>query len=160
MENMSLRFPNARLLVQYLVANKRLPVDEAIKAAASQLRLINEAADLNNTPLVHAGICKCRAATKEVLEKYVARRAATRGLPISASRIWDALNRDLQAYELAHKRPTTKDKGRDNGNGHDNHKQHDSGKQHDSEKEYDSHDCASFAPVMLDLLLQQVRRYD
>lgn len=132
---MSLQFPNARLLIHNLLAVEHLSGAEAIARGAREYGLTScDPSDAEDTDMKKAITdCDCCEAAHCVLRKYF-RSKATDGQITEAA--WKSMMRQLAKYRGSHQQVEAK------------------------ENEPDCQGtCAKLAPVIFDLLLQEVRRY-
>lgn len=134
---MPLKFPNARLFIHDLLAKHELSGPEAIVKAASEFKII-DAGSVEEIKVVDDGSrCQCMAAARNVVDKHFRDNTRNPDLPeVNVNEVWSAIEREAEAYKQTSSL---------------NPKKCDSG--------IKSHDCASFAPAIFDLVLQQIRRY-
>ncbi len=132
----TLKFPNARLFVHnQLRCGRAAP--EAMARSACEFGLLSPDAFMDVLPAPSASPCPCLATAKNIVDKYCEyRKNRTDGSNLDGVEMWDVLKEDAQAFtdkETAEhsvmKTPTGQ------------------------------HHCSKFAPILFDLLLQELIRH-
>lgn len=133
---MPLRFPNARLFMHILLADRNVSGAQAIALSALEFGLLDEGSAMR----LHKGLapsqpqCKCVDTGRYVLQAYFDKRAReASGSAVDTDKIWTAVEEDAKKYTGNGSKQTICDNCR--------------------------HDCGKFAPALFDFLLQQIRRY-
>ena len=130
---MNLQFPNARLFIHDLISNEHLSGPAAIVQASYEFGLIpvNSSGDLECKHHGN-GHCACFATAKEILTRHLADKASiARVTPEIIDEIWAGIERQAEQYQKSL------------GNG----------------EASTSEPCNRIAPMLFDLMLQEVRRY-
>ncbi|MBX9568874.1 MAG: hypothetical protein K2X77_08260 [Candidatus Obscuribacterales bacterium] len=180
---MPLKFPNARLHIHNLLRDENVSGAEAIALIAIEYGLVDsdfvhriEEMKIKNTN----DNCSCLQTAKKILDKYFEQRKAQFLADVNVSQVWSSLQMEIQAYLRSQHQSSVAGNGNGNGkvtvadtnvhgNGHGNGNGHSNGLLISSEMQKSladesfniepGHDCTKFAPVVFDLLLQQIRRY-
>lgn len=136
---MSLRFPTARLHMHNLLADNISGAD-AIALAAMDFGLVNtnfvshfQTEQRSTTP------CCCSHAARSVLDEYFALRTASSNAPVDVNQVWVTLVGEATKYLR-----------NDSTNPNNGPNPSPLGTEHD---------CTKLAPVMFDLMLQQIGQY-
>lgn len=130
---MSLKFPNARLYVHELLALRGLKGGDAILQAAFEFGLISHQSMRTLTETLSDG-CHCQSVVKRVLEICFEEQAKlSLNAPLDAAQAWQEIERRCSMY-LQPKSNFESESG-------------------------DKCNCLQLAPILFDLLLQQIRRY-
>lgn len=132
----TLKFPNARLFVHNQLRCGRAAA-EAIAHSACEFGLLNPDAYVDVLPAPSASPCPCLATAKNIVHKYCEyRKNRTDGFALDEVELWDVLKEDAQAF---------------------NNKETSS---HSVVKtSAGEHHCSKFAPILFDLLLQELIRH-
>jgi hypothetical protein len=136
---MPLRFPNARLYIQELIKKDGLTGAEAIASAAYEFGLVSKGSLPSMLEGPSENHCSCIKAVKNVLKKFHDEKSQITRLSAEAADIWSHIERDAQAHASATRSHT--------------------GCRLGVPADLNWHNCTSFAPVLFDLLLQQISRY-
>ena len=141
---MPLRFPHTRLFMHNLLADGQVSGSEAIALTACEFGLLDHSAVREvSVEASQQTNCPCMDTARQVLENYFCERAKQSSAPnIDASSVWSAVEADASNYELQTARKSCRNTCDEC-----------------VEPEKARHDCSKFAPVLFDLLLQQIRRY-
>lgn len=131
----SLRFPNARLFVHGQLSCGRA-ASEAIAHSACEFGLLPDR-DLNSVLPTHpVAPCPCMATARNILSKYCElRRARNDGFDLDEKAMWAILQEDALSFNQ------------------------ESTHESDEEKQERLHECSKFAPVLFDLMLQELLRH-
>lgn len=131
----SLRFPNARLFVHGQLSCGRAAA-EAIAHSACEFGLLTDH-DLNSVlPTQSAAPCACMATVRNILSKYCELRRKRSDAPqLDENEMWAILQEDALAFDQQ------------------------SLQNLDAENHGHRHDCSKFAPVLFDLMLQELLRH-
>ena len=132
-KQMNLQFPNARLFIHDLISNEHLSGPDAIVQASYEFGLIpvNSSGNLN---CEHRGDghCACFIAAKDILSKHLAGKpSSARVTPEIINVIWSSIERQGEQYQ----------------------------KSLDNKEASTTERCNRIAPMLFDLILQEVRRY-
>ena len=131
----SLRFPNARLFVHGQLSCGRAAA-EAIAHSACEFGLLTDH-DLNSVlPAESAAPCACMATVRNILSKYCELRRNRSDAPeLDGNEMWAILQEDALAFDQQSLQDL------------------------DAEKKEKRHECNKFAPVLFDLMLQELLRH-
>lgn len=136
MESMTLKFPNARLLIHAHVLNG-LPPEAAIARSACEYGLIADE-HVKEVELPEPGMCHSLSTVKNVLKVYFERRSQQGLLPlVDVEVVWASLMREVNLYRQAHNLPLLDNCANCSG----------------------STENSKFVPALFDFMLQQIRRY-
>jgi len=128
-EHMQLKFPNARLYVYSLLSAEGLSAAEAIATAATHFGLIDGSDYSNYLPSSSPVPCACMETAEKIIRKVLEVPGHSTLQPLLVEQVWLAVTQEFSRYES---------KGTQSAK---------------------HHNCTKFAPVLFDLLLQQIRRY-
>ncbi len=132
---MVLKFPIVRLHIKNLIAKDGLSGAAAIAKAAADFDLIDGDSADQIASVLKGDECRCLAATKAVLAKYFAQRNNRDGMQDhDLEAIWQSIETEIECRQKEPKQLS-----------------YQTGDRLDQ--------CLKDAPVMFDLLLQQIRRY-
>ena len=135
-ERVELEFPNPRLFLYVLLANSQSTSSEAIVEAALEFGLIDSQTAQQLRLEEQSEPCQCMASVKQVLKYYCARQNERSDAPhTSANEVYASL--DSLVHKFCQSPGTSKYSAPSDAN----------------------HNCARFAPIVFDLLLQEIRRY-
>jgi hypothetical protein len=131
----TLKFPNARLFVHnQLKCGRAAP--EAIAHSACEFGLLSHDAFMEVLPAPSAPLCPCLATAKNIVHKYCENsRNRPDGPNLDERELWDVLKEDAQAFNT------------------------ETSSQSSMENPISQHQCSKFAPVLFDLLLQELIRH-
>jgi hypothetical protein len=137
MHSVKLNFPNARLYMQNLLAVENLTGGEAIAKAACEYGLIDQEAARTIITRVEGTGCQCMGTAKAILEKYFEGREHRPYLINDDSNVvWDSFLNEIRHFQRRNQMPAE-----------------------DSHGDGKASECQKFAPILIDLLLQHIRRY-
>lgn len=132
-----LRFPNARLLIHNLIAERKLSGEDALAAGACELGLMSpiDMEVVRGQSAAQSELCGCSHTAKLILKRYF--DTSGNSPPGAFEKSWETLqersNKKLSIAAPGLNAPTTPDPG---------------GSQ-----------CAQHAPIIFDYLLQEVNRH-
>jgi len=130
----TLKFPNARLFVHNQLRCGRAAA-EAIAHSACEFGLLSHEALQDVLPAPSAPPCACLATAKNIVQKYCEnRKNRPDGSNLDEVELWEVLQDDAQAFS------------------------NQSASQSSTENSAE-HQCSKFAPVLFDLLLQELNRH-
>jgi len=132
-----MQYPNARLFIHSLLSNNRLSGAEAIAQCAYEFGLV-PAGSIEPTSEAVDSPCQCMAALQNVLIKHCQEKEKqSPSQPCAVKEIWAAVEHCAQVYKK--ERATQSCQGDDDPSVYS--------------------ECKKMAPVLFDILLQQIRRY-
>jgi len=140
---MPLKFPNARLFLHELLSGQRLSGAEAIARGACQFGLITSDTVIDALPTSGDYQCRCIPAARDVLRKHFEQRPPESSLPeVDHETVWSAIENHIKSHPHAAGGGLSffRD-GSDEG------------------CEGFSSACHQHAPVLFDVMLQQLMRY-
>ena len=136
---MRLKFPNARLYVQALIAKSGLTGAEAIAKAACEFGLVSQSSLPTLLETTDKNHCLCFNAAKNVLRRCHDEKSKMNRPSAELADIWRHVEKDAQTHATGMHCLVEPGSG--------------------FSDEMTRHNCISFAPVLFDLLLQQISRY-
>jgi hypothetical protein len=132
----SLKFPNARLLMHELLSAERLSGPQAIALGACQFGLISSEAMADVIADKGGNNCQCLSTAKNVIQQYFD-QGDKKALSVDTEEVWSAIEKQL-----------SKSFPQEDGHAACN-EEHAGAANH----------CSRHVPVLIDLMLQQITRY-
>lgn len=134
---MTLKFPNARLLVHALLSSERLSGAQAIARGACQFGLIPADSVLDVLEEKNGHQCQCLATAKNIVKKHFEQCQKPSGTPVNAEEVWSAIEKQLNNFpQLTNGLTPSKDS-----------------------PVGQTSPCLNHAPALVDVMLQQIMRY-